>query len=1188
MNAGDATLGQEPCSTESRAIPHPLVDATRVLSSGCPTMWEEAAARADKLRREVRLSGDIGTLDQLVLLSWFLTHEPGCDRIRAVVAWTNLSDALGRAHQWQQGRLDLAEEAVVTARWAIKLMEGLPRRQPVLEMTTYGVLSFALEGRYLDTAAAGDLGEAVAAARVAVMHSENYDEYRSSIVDQFASVVACLAKERNNDAELFDLAVEATRTALSLTPESAPEWKRRQYALVNLLIEQEVHGGVLGGAERALEIFTGLDLDAADADDLALIAQARCARYVRTGDLTEIIKAADLAESALERMDKLWNRNEVVPILAQNVLLEAFRGSGQHRYLVLATSSIRTALETFDLHPKARKRLTLRYLNILVETYKGIRDGQYLNEAQNLARGMLDELRNHVYDMESRMLLVSLIDAMYMNSGEIEILYEGLEVIRGARQNFPTAGEDWRLLTSEGIICSRLAEHTGDIAMARIALDALEAAAGVAEDRKPYLLGPSLMNLAMCARQTYRLTREVTFVRRAVDISRNATGLRSSHYSEHLASQQELALGLSELYKATKEIAALVEGIACARLVVEARSDSVGSRMLLADLLLDHQRATASSLGPARSRSLIEEAIGHMRAARELVVDGPHDSWIRSMLGLAFYRLYRVQHDRHSLSEAVRYFREAATSDVLAPRFRVEDAYRLAQIAAHAGDYSEALDALSLAIVDLLPRLVSRGLSRESQEKLLAGDSGKLAPMAASFAAHLHSPTRAAKLLEAGRGVLLAQALATRTDVSELERSAPTLAREFVELRAALDPDMYADAGPGQPDHALHLRRRRQVYRWTDLLAEIRALPGYSRFLLPLQERDLLAAANEGPIVLLNAADLRSDAFIITSDGILHLPLPTARKKTIERRARRLARVVNSQDPERDERPALETLEWLWDHVVFPVLDRLEFRRLGPDQQPPRLWWVASGAFGYLPLHAAGHHATSTGATDVHAFRYVTSSSAPTIRTLIESRTRLASVRRLRVSAVSMASTPGQSDLPAADQEATLIQSLLGARLLQGGAVTKDRVARLVRTSSVVHFACHGIHEPLDPGASRLLLKDQPFTVRDLSAMKLDGAELAFLSACSTATGDDYLSEESINVASSFQLAGFRQVIGTLWPIADAPALRTARRFYRGLGARDQVDVRQAPFALHAAVESLRNVNAEAPSAWAAYVHVGI
>ena len=57
-------------------------------------------------------------------------------------------------------------------------------------------------------------------------------------------------------------------------------------------------------------------------------------------------------------------------------------------------------------------------------------------------------------------------------------------------------------------------------------------------------------------------------------------------------------------------------------------------------------------------------------------------------------------------------------------------------------------------------------------------------------------------------------------------------------------------------------------------------------------------------------------------------------------------------------------------------------------------------------------------------------------------------------------------------------------------------------------------------------------TVRDISQATLEHAQIAYLSACSTVENKvAQLANEVIHVGSGFQVAGFRHVIGCLWPL---------------------------------------------------------
>jgi CHAT domain-containing protein len=156
----------------------------------------------------------------------------------------------------------------------------------------------------------------------------------------------------------------------------------------------------------------------------------------------------------------------------------------------------------------------------------------------------------------------------------------------------------------------------------------------------------------------------------------------------------------------------------------------------------------------------------------------------------------------------------------------------------------------------------------------------------------------------------------------------------------------------------------------------------------------------------------------------------------------------------------------------------------------------------------------------------------------------------------------------------------------------KAEVLRLLPDCAIAHFACHGSNDLVDPSASRLLLldhADDPLTVAALVPVRLDQVRLAYLSACSTAfTGRVELLDEAIHLAGAFQLAGFSQVVGTLWEIDDQLAVVLADSFYRGLCAGAGVpDTSRSALALHDAVRGMRARFLRSPSLWAAHLHVG-
>lgn len=85
------------------------------------------------------------------------------------------------------------------------------------------------------------------------------------------------------------------------------------------------------------------------------------------------------------------------------------------------------------------------------------------------------------------------------------------------------------------------------------------------------------------------------------------------------------------------------------------------------------------------------------------------------------------------------------------------------------------------------------------------------------------------------------------------------------------------------------------------------------------------------------------------------------------------------------------------------------------------------------------------------------------------------------------------------------------------------------------------------------------------------------------------LVDESIHIASAFQITGFAHVIGSLWPADDDVCVRVAELFYKSLVmCKTTADPNRAvAAALREAVLQIRNEYASGPGVWALYVHLG-
>ncbi|KAI0082892.1 CHAT domain-containing protein [Irpex rosettiformis] len=106
----------------------------------------------------------------------------------------------------------------------------------------------------------------------------------------------------------------------------------------------------------------------------------------------------------------------------------------------------------------------------------------------------------------------------------------------------------------------------------------------------------------------------------------------------------------------------------------------------------------------------------------------------------------------------------------------------------------------------------------------------------------------------------------------------------------------------------------------------------------------------------------------------------------------------------------------------------------------------------------------------------------------------------------------------------------------------------------------------------------------------IPSAELAVLSACQTAMGDEELPEEAIHLAAGMLNIGYKSVIGTMWSIYDESAPIVMKPFYRAMAKQVAKGGELQPaYALHGATKFLRKkVGEQNFMQWVPYVHFGL
>jgi tetratricopeptide (TPR) repeat protein len=395
----------------------------------------------------------------------------------------------------------------------------------------------------------------------------------------------------------------------------------------------------------------------------------------------------------------------------------------------------------------------------------------------------------------------------------------------------------------------------------------------------------------------------------------------------------------------------------------------------------------------------------------------------------------------------------------------------------------------------------------------------------------------------------------------------------------------------------------------------IRRTEGFDKF----QERSTLdyfrkIGAN-GPVVAFNVTFQRSDAFIVTKEGV-HLKSFSQKAlgyDLVQEKAKVLTgpecAIVEREDgPDQSQRNAelRKVLKWLWDAAIKPILEELDLLQTTTVEncsELPRIWWVTSGILGLFPIHAAGH---TWGDSLENTMSHVVSSYIPTIKALEYAREKAANAtppQDCKALIVAMKETTGKEPLDI-DEEILLVKKFTACQPLI--SPRKAAVMRGLRDSNIAHFACHGEADPVHPRKSTLYIADgednkpEKITVEDLATVDLPNAQLAYLSACSTAENKVMqLAEENLHMAAAFQLIGFPQVIGTLWEAKDWAARKVASKFYNQVNVEMangwQHSDKYALFLHQAVTETRREGLGNRPNrtardnvlAWVPFVHIG-
>ncbi|TVY12601.1 hypothetical protein LARI1_G009585, partial [Lachnellula arida] len=584
----------------------------------------------------------------------------------------------------------------------------------------------------------------------------------------------------------------------------------------------------------------------------------------------------------------------------------------------------------------------------------------------------------------------------------------------------------------------------------------------------------------------------------------------------------------------------------------------------------------------------LERAIQYKQQALEATPEShPARARILENLGVSFSDRFRQEGQIADRLRALDVFEMAIDCKSSSPRNRLSAGRRLLDNYIANKSWSKCAQVVE-TLLQILPEVTPPSQSRQDMQHVLEGLSD-LASISASVLLKAGKPSsEALKALEQGRGIIASLMLDARSDTSKLNEEHPGLCSQYKRCQEQIE-NLRVESASSEINS-------QQSY----------AVKSFERFLLPLTPKEIQALARDGPIICFNVSNISSEAFLITTVYIRVLTLPSLDRSIVKlaldflatrgNSARRDASLVESTEDE--QLPRLDQsseLRSLWEIAVKPVLQEIGLLKPKNNQDKlPRIWWVGGGMMSLLPLHAAGLH--DEGSTD-NTLSHVISSYAPTLKALQFIRNRpifSLHAQKPTIMVVSMPETPGNKPLKVDDEVAAIQRHggpLVSITHLKNP--TKLDVLDRLKSCTIAHFACHGLADEVEPAKSALIVgreTQELLTINDLDTISHDSAQIAYLSACSTAEMKaQNLVNESIHLASTFQLSGFPHVIGTLWGANDTAAVEIASKFYEGLLQEGGSGGKSVAQALHDAVIDFRNKdrNRAQTSKWAPFIHLG-
>jgi CHAT domain-containing protein/tetratricopeptide (TPR) repeat protein len=544
---------------------------------------------------------------------------------------------------------------------------------------------------------------------------------------------------------------------------------------------------------------------------------------------------------------------------------------------------------------------------------------------------------------------------------------------------------------------------------------------------------------------------------------------------------------------------------------------------------------------------------GEAQTAAQCVLEATDSSadpntYARALLALG--RIEETHHGRLS-AEAITARREALRllTPALVPRIYLSVGGGLADALSELGDWEAAAD-IYTGMLTAFGTLYDAQTSARGRSRII-GNHPRLARWAAYALARAGRPEQAVETIENGRARQLSISVARDTaDLARLK---------------TLDPDLVARYRGARTQYRAALTDAAEITNTTDIrrvsatdqalqliLQQIRAIPGFDRFLQPMTVADIRDAAEGHPVIYLISAPAGSYVLTVSpprpgAAGVDAVPVGITSTDVV-----RLVLfdyidsapgllLAQSTDLLRRRRLLPAALERLGEMqpLARPIADALTHSPANTAIVIP------TGLLGLIPLHAIPMSTDKAGVLDDIGEIHLTPSAA--VYAGCRKRANAPAYHHLVGVADPQNSLP---PLPGTQAELAAMRSVfepgVPAAYAVGSEATRSWLLQHIDQASHLHLGCHGSSTLNDASGGRLnLANDAELTMDDLIDGRLSRCRLAVGSSCQS--GHYNMAEapdEFTGLPAGFLQAGAACVVVSLWQVDDRATAVLMTRFY--------------------------------------------